>query len=60
MTADPDGVAPSVHDLDDALLATPFVDADHPDVRAFARNATAGATTSDEAATLLFAAVRDE
>lgn len=54
------GAPASTHDLDDARLATPFVDADHPDVRAFARNATADATSADDAALLLFTAVRDE
>lgn len=42
-----------------ALAATWFVDANHPDVRAFARNATAGASPLDVIRSL-FAAVRDE
>ena len=36
-----------------------FVDSDHPDVIAFAREATAGATTEREKAVALFYAVRD-
>lgn len=36
-----------------------FVDSDHPDVIAFAREATAGATTDREKAVALFYAVRD-
>jgi transglutaminase-like putative cysteine protease len=36
-----------------------FVDSDHPDVIAFAREATAGATTQQERATLLFRTVRE-
>lgn len=36
-----------------------FVDADHPDVIAFAKAATAGATTDREKAVALFYAVRD-
>lgn len=60
MNVEPEDIPASMHDLDAARRATPFVDADHPDVRAFARNATADATTPDEAATQLFAAVRDE
>jgi transglutaminase-like putative cysteine protease len=36
-----------------------FVEADHPDVIAFAREATAGATTDKEKAVALFYAVRD-
>src|ERR1043166_6878812 len=37
----------------------PFVDSDHPDVIAFATEATAGATTDREKAVALFYAVRD-
>src|SRR5919109_1226463 len=37
----------------------PFVDSDHPDVIAFAEEATAGATTDREKAVALFYAVRD-
>ena len=36
-----------------------FIDSDHPDVVAFAREATAGATTDREKAVALFYAVRD-
>lgn len=54
------GSPPAAHDLEDARRATAFLDADHPDVRAFARAATATATDPDRAATMLFAAVRDE
>lgn len=43
-----------------ALAPTWFVNADHPDVRAFARDATAGTTSTTEAVRALFTAVRDE
>jgi len=36
-----------------------FIDSDHPDVVAFAKEATAGATTDSEKAVALFYAVRD-
>lgn len=42
------------------VRATTFIDADHPDVQAFARQATAASTSATEAASHLFAAVRDE
>lgn len=41
------------------LAATHFVDSDHPAVVAFARDATAGASTDRERAARLFAAVRE-
>ncbi len=41
------------------LDATWFIDADHPDVRAFARTAVADATTDVERVSALFVAVRD-
>lgn len=44
---------------DAALRPTWYLDADHPDVRAFAGTATAGASTPAEAASALFVAVRD-
>lgn len=42
-----------------ALQPARFVNSDHPDVIAFARSATAGATSEAETVSLLFAAVRD-
>ena len=45
--------------MDPALVPTRFVDSDHPDVVAFAREVCAGATTDPERAALLFRAVRD-
>lgn len=41
------------------LQPTWFIDADHADVQAFARNATTQASTPSEVASALFAAVRD-
>lgn len=43
-----------------ARQATDLIDADHPDVVAFARSVTVDATTTGEAAGALFAAVRDQ
>lgn len=45
--------------LDPALQPTPLIDSDHPQVIAFAREATAGARTPREQATRLYLAVRD-
>ncbi len=42
------------------LRATEFIDSDHPEVVAFARDRAAGATTPREKAILLYYAVRDE
>jgi transglutaminase-like putative cysteine protease len=42
------------------IAATPFIDSDHPDVIAFAREVTAGATTDRERASRLFVAVREQ
>lgn len=41
------------------LAATPYIDSDHPAVLAFAREATAGATTARDRASRLFTAVRE-
>ncbi len=41
------------------LSPTRFIDSDHPDVIAFAKKATAGATTEKERAAKLFVAVRE-
>jgi transglutaminase-like putative cysteine protease len=41
------------------IAATPYVDSDHPNVVAFAREVTAGATGARERASRLFAAVRE-
>jgi transglutaminase-like putative cysteine protease len=41
------------------LAATPYIDSDHPAVVAFAREATAGATSARERASRLFVAVRE-
>ena len=43
----------------EALAPTWFIDADHPDVRAFARQATADTATAGQAAAALFTTVRD-
>ncbi len=45
--------------MEPALSPTRFVDSEHPDVLAFAREVCAGATTDRERAALLFRAVRD-
>lgn len=45
--------------MEPALLPTRFVDSDHPDVVAFAREVCDGATTDRERASRLFRAVRD-
>lgn len=42
------------------VAATAFIDAGHPDVRAFAERAVAGATADPERISRLFTAVRDE
>jgi transglutaminase-like putative cysteine protease len=42
------------------LAATPFIDADHPDVQAFAHDAVRPANDDRERVRLLFAAVRDQ
>lgn len=42
------------------LAATWYVDADHPDVQAFARDTVAGASDDVDRAAALFAAVRDQ
>ena len=42
------------------LVATAFIDADHPVVRAFARRASGGAREEHDRIRRLFAAVRDE
>lgn len=44
---------------DAALRATWYLDADHPDVRAFVRTATADVSTPTDIASALFLAVRD-
>ena len=44
---------------DAALHPTRYLDADHPDVRAFARVATVDSTTPSETASALFTAMRD-
>jgi transglutaminase-like putative cysteine protease len=41
------------------IAATPYLDSDHPAIVAFAREATAGATTDRERASRLFVAVRE-
>lgn len=46
--------------MDPSFLApTRFIDSDHPDVIAFAKKATEGATTNEERAKRLFLAVRE-
>jgi transglutaminase-like putative cysteine protease len=42
------------------LAATPFIDAEHPKVRAFAERAVAEAATDRERISRLFTAVRDQ
>jgi hypothetical protein len=42
------------------VTATAFIDAGHPDVRAFAERTVAGATTDRERISRLFTAARDE
>jgi len=45
--------------MDPCLRPTRYLDADHPEIRSFAQNATAGTSNPIEAATRLYYAVRD-